>query len=129
MHKAEKLRVVYPKVSQRLKREGTYVQLRLTHIMLWQKPTQHCKAIFLQLKNKLKKKKSDPGNTKDIPKERNFRNGRRCIYQDNGIEEKRKMNRSKAASGEIFVLFKIIKKETPMSLIVADILKYKKMSE
>ena len=57
MHKAEKLRVVYPKVSQRLKREGTYVQLRLTHIMLWQKPTQHCKAIFLQLKNKLKKKK------------------------------------------------------------------------
>ena len=39
------------------------------------------------------------------------------------------MKGSKAASGEIFVLFKIIKKETPMSLIVADILKYKKMSE
>ena len=55
MNKAEKLRVVYPKVSQRLKREGTYIQLRLTCIMVWQKPTQHCKAIFLQLKNKLKK--------------------------------------------------------------------------
>ena len=107
MNKAEKLRVVYPKVSQRLKREGTYIQLRLTCIMVWQKPTQHCKAIFLQLKNKFKK---NPENTKDIPKERNFRNGRRCIYQDNGIEEKRKMKGSKAASGEIFVLLKIIKK-------------------
>ena len=55
MNKAEKLRVVDSKVSQRLKREGTYVQLRLPRIMVWQKPTQHWKAIFLQLKNKGKK--------------------------------------------------------------------------
>ena len=34
----------------RLKREGTYVHLRLIHIVVWQKPTQHCKAIILQLK-------------------------------------------------------------------------------
>ena len=56
MKKAEKLRVVYSKVSQRLKREGTHVQLRLTRIMVWQKPMQHCKASFLPLKNKLKEK-------------------------------------------------------------------------
>ena len=96
--------------------------------MVWQKPTQHWKAIFLQLKNK-GKKKCHPGNTKDIPKERNFKNRRRCIYQDNGIEEKRKMKGSKAASVEIFVLFKMIKKQTPMSPAAANILKYEKMSE
>ena len=31
---------------------GTYVYLGLIHIDVWQKPTQHCKAIILQLKNK-----------------------------------------------------------------------------
>ena len=27
-----------------------YVDLQLIHIVVWQKPTQHCKAIILQLK-------------------------------------------------------------------------------
>ena len=38
----------------RLQREGIYIQLWLIFIV-WQKSTQHCKAIFLQLKNKFKK--------------------------------------------------------------------------
>ena len=37
-------------VRGRFKREGTYVYLRLTHVVIWQKPAQHCKAIILQLK-------------------------------------------------------------------------------
>ena len=42
---------------QRFKREGTYVHLWLIHVAIWQKPTQHCKAIILQFKiNKLEKK-------------------------------------------------------------------------
>ena len=28
----------------------------MIHVVVWQKPSQHCQAIFLQLKNKLKKK-------------------------------------------------------------------------
>ena len=47
------------------KREGTYVYLWLIHVDVWQKPTQHCKAIILQLKilkntlfKKIKKKKA-----------------------------------------------------------------------
>ena len=32
------------------KREGTYVHLWLIHVDVWQKPTQFCKAIILQLK-------------------------------------------------------------------------------
>ena len=32
------------------KREGIYVYLRLIHIVVLQKPMQHCKAIILQLK-------------------------------------------------------------------------------
>lgn len=39
------------------------------------------------------------------------------------------MKGSKAASVEIFVLFKMIKKQTPMWRTVANILKYEKMSE
>ena len=35
----------------RFKREGTYVYLWLIHANVWQKPTQFCKAIILQLKN------------------------------------------------------------------------------
>ena len=43
------------KVGKRFKREGTYVYLQLIHVDVWQKPTQYCKAIILQLKlNKLK---------------------------------------------------------------------------
>ena len=41
--------------------EGIYVCLQLIHIDVWQKPTQYCKAIILQLKinkfNYEKKKK------------------------------------------------------------------------
>ena len=45
-------------VGGRLKKERTYVYLWLIHLDVWQKPTQHCKAIILQLKiNKLKKNK------------------------------------------------------------------------
>ena len=43
------------KVGRRFKREGTYAYLGLIHADAWHKPTQHCKAIILQLKtNKLK---------------------------------------------------------------------------
>ena len=41
----------------RFKREGTYVYLRLIHAVIWQKPTQHCKAIILQLKKNRKAQK------------------------------------------------------------------------
>ena len=34
----------------RFKREGTFVYPRLIHVDVWQKPTQYCKAIVLQLK-------------------------------------------------------------------------------
>ena len=40
----------------RFKKERTYVYIWLIHVVVWQKPTQHCKAIILQLKlNKLLK--------------------------------------------------------------------------
>ena len=41
----------------RLKREGTYVYLWLIHVDVLQKTTKFYKAIILQLKNKLIKKK------------------------------------------------------------------------
>ena len=34
----------------RFKREGAHVYPWLIHIAVWQKPTQHCKAIILPLK-------------------------------------------------------------------------------
>ena len=34
---------------------GDIVYLWLIHIDVWQKPTQHCKAIILQLKKRIKK--------------------------------------------------------------------------
>ena len=37
-------------VGGRLTREGVYIYLGLIHIVKWQKPTQHCKAIILQFK-------------------------------------------------------------------------------
>ena len=37
-------------VGGRLKREGTSVYLWLIQVGIWQKPTQYCKAIILQLK-------------------------------------------------------------------------------
>ena len=33
-------------VGGMFKRERTYVDLRLIHVEVWQKPTQYCKAIF-----------------------------------------------------------------------------------
>jgi len=36
--------------GREVKREGIYVYLWLTHVDIWQKPTQYCKAIILQLK-------------------------------------------------------------------------------
>ena len=44
--------------GRRFKRKGTHVYLWLIHIDVWQKPTQYCNVIILQLKiNKSKKKK------------------------------------------------------------------------
>ena len=43
-------------VGGRFRREGTYVYLWLIHVDIWQKPTQFCKAIILQLKKKYIKK-------------------------------------------------------------------------
>ena len=37
-------------MGARFTREGTYVYLWLIHVVVWQKPTQHCKAIIIQLK-------------------------------------------------------------------------------
>ena len=34
------------------RREGTYIYLWLIHVDVWQRPTQYCKAIILQLKKK-----------------------------------------------------------------------------
>ena len=45
------------------KREGTYVYQWLIHADIWQKPTQHCKAIILQLK--INKKKRDHSKSAD----------------------------------------------------------------
>ena len=36
----------------RFKRERMSVYLQLIHVVVWQKPTQHCKATILQLKKK-----------------------------------------------------------------------------
>ena len=40
----------------KFKREETYVYLWLIHVDVWQKPTQHCKAIIPQLKKQTVKK-------------------------------------------------------------------------
>ena len=40
--------------GRRFKREGTHVYRWLIHAVVWQKPTQYCKAIILQLKILLK---------------------------------------------------------------------------
>ena len=42
-------------MEESLKGEGTRVYLWLIHVVVWQKPTQHCKAIILQLKINFKK--------------------------------------------------------------------------
>ena len=58
-------------VGRRVQREGTYVYLWLIHADVWQKPTQYCKAILLQLKRKKEKKK-------ERKKEKNAWFGGRC---------------------------------------------------
>ena len=42
-------------VGRSFKKEVTFVYLRLIYIFVWQKPTQHCKPIILQLKVFFKK--------------------------------------------------------------------------
>ena len=42
-------------VGGKLKKEVVYVNLGLIHVGLWQKTTQHCIAIILQLKIKKNK--------------------------------------------------------------------------
>ena len=39
-------------VGGRFEKEGIHVYLRLIQVVVWRKPTQHCKAIILQLKIK-----------------------------------------------------------------------------
>ena len=43
-------------VEGRSKGERTYTYLWLNHVDVWQKPTQHCKAIILQLNKKFLKR-------------------------------------------------------------------------
>ena len=43
----------------RFKREGTYIYLGLIHIVVWQTPTQHCKATVPQLKKNGKKSEKE----------------------------------------------------------------------
>ena len=38
------------KVGGTFTREGIYVYLWLIHVDVWQKPTQYCKAVILQIK-------------------------------------------------------------------------------
>ena len=46
-------------VARRFRREGTHVCLWMILVDVWQRPTQYCKVIILQLKtNKLKKKET-----------------------------------------------------------------------
>ena len=49
-------------VGGRFKREGTYVCLWLIHADIWQRPTQYCKPIILQLKINLKIKTVNKSN-------------------------------------------------------------------
>jgi len=50
----------------RFRKEVIYVYLWLIHVDLWQKPTQYCKAIVLQLK--INKFKVQAKKTKPKPK-------------------------------------------------------------
>ena len=43
---------LWREMGGQFKGEGTYVDLWLIHVDVWQKPTKFCKAIILQLKNK-----------------------------------------------------------------------------
>ena len=37
-------------VGGSFRRDGTYAYLHMIHVDVWQKPTQYCKTIILQLK-------------------------------------------------------------------------------
>ena len=52
-------------VGERLKKEGTYIYLQLIRVVVWGKPTQHCKAIILQLKKgcSLQSSSNEPSST------------------------------------------------------------------
>ena len=49
-----------PWMGVRFKRARTYVYLCVIHIVVWQKPTEHCEAIILWCKNKVLIEKSGP---------------------------------------------------------------------
>lgn len=51
-------------VGERFKKERTYVYFLLIHVVVWQKPTLHCKVIFFQLKKKKKENKKQSHNRK-----------------------------------------------------------------
>ena len=40
------------RMGGRFKREETFVYICIIHVVVWQKSTQHCKAVVLQLKKK-----------------------------------------------------------------------------
>ena len=44
-------------VGGRFRREGTHVYLWLIYVVKWQKPTQHCKVIIIQIKKKNQQEK------------------------------------------------------------------------
>ena len=48
---------MWMEVGGRFRREEPYVYLWLIYVDVWQKPTQFCKAVIFQLKNKFKIKK------------------------------------------------------------------------
>ena len=41
---------------ERFKMDRTHIYLWLSHVFVWQKPTQHCKVIILQLRTNLKRR-------------------------------------------------------------------------
>ena len=69
-------------VGGRFKREGICVHLWLIHVDVWQKPTQHCKTIILQLK--IKKEKFgdvEKGKKKNMKKKRKKKEYEACEAQ------------------------------------------------
>ena len=56
-------------VGGRAQEAGTYVYLWLIHIVVWQKPTQCCKAISLQLQieKSFKKNITNPAYVPNVP--------------------------------------------------------------
>ena len=67
------------KVGRRSKREGIYVHRLLIHVVVQQKPTQHCKTIILKLKKKIsgtnQRRKERPRRAKDTEGEKEGQEG------------------------------------------------------